>query len=184
MSLPIMTPAVPALLLGLMLMAAPIAVTAQTAAVPFGRSAADAGQPVEITADRLELDQATGIAAFTGTVRAGQGALRLAADRMQVHYRDGGKEGAAGASAGAIDRIVADGNVTLSNGTEAAEAAHADYDVATGIVEMAGAVLLTQGRNTLASDRLRIDLVSGAGVLEGRVQTVFTPGTTATGASR
>ena len=43
-----MTPAVPVLLLGLMLMAAPIAATAQTAAVPFGRSAADAGQPVEI----------------------------------------------------------------------------------------------------------------------------------------
>ncbi len=177
-----MIPAVPVLLLGCMLMVAPMAALAQTAAVPFGRSAADTAQPVEITADRLELDQSTGIAVFTGSVRAGQGALRLAADRMQVYYRDGGKAGGAGGSAGAIDRIVADGNVTLSNGTEAAEAARADYDVATGVVEMSGAVLLTQGGNTLASDRLRIDLVSGAGVLEGRVQTVFTPGSPLTGA--
>ena len=79
-----MIPAVPVLLLGCMLMVAPMAALAQTAAVPFGRSAADTAQPVEITADRLELDQSTGIAVFTGSVRAGQGALRLAADRMQV----------------------------------------------------------------------------------------------------
>lgn len=171
-----MTPAVPVLLLGCVLMAAPMAVRAQSTSVPFGRSAEDAAQPVEITADRLELDQSTGIAAFTGSVRAGQGALRLSADRMQVHYSDGKAGGGVAGSAGAIDRIVADGNVTLSNGSEAAEAAHADYAVATGIVEMEGGVLLTQGRNTLASDRLRIDLATGAGVLEGRVQTVFIPG--------
>ncbi len=46
----------------------------------------DATQPVEITSDRLELDQAAGSAVFTGTVKVGQGTLRLAADRVEVFY--------------------------------------------------------------------------------------------------
>lgn len=139
--------------------------------VPFSASKHDATQPVEITADRLELDQSTGVAVFSGGVRAGQGALRIAADRMQVRYRDEGGE-----SAGTIDRIEAEGNVTLSNGSEAAEAAKAIYDVGTGFIELEGDVLLTQGSNVLASNRMRIDLAGGTGVLEGRVQTIFNPG--------
>jgi lipopolysaccharide export system protein LptA len=42
---------------------------------------------------------------------------------------------------------------------------------------MQGDVLLTQGQNALSSQNLRIDLNAGTGVLEGRVETIFTPGT-------
>jgi lipopolysaccharide export system protein LptA len=42
---------------------------------------------------------------------------------------------------------------------------------------MEGNVLLTQGQNALSSQTLHIDLNSGTGQLEGRVQTIFTPGT-------
>ena len=132
----------------------------------------DATQPVEITADRLDLDQAAGSAVFTGGVRVGQGELRLAADRVEVFYDEGGQ------ASGTVRRMNATGNVTLSNGTEAAEAQAAAYEVATGIVEMQGEVLLTQGRNALSSERLRIDLNAGTGQLEGRVRTIFTPGST------
>ena len=72
--------------------------------------------------------------------------------------------------------MVATGNVTLSNGEEAAEAERATYEVATGQVEMEGDVLLTQGQNALSSQRLSIDLNAGTGQLEGRVQTIFVPG--------
>ncbi|HVH01717.1 MAG TPA: lipopolysaccharide transport periplasmic protein LptA [Amaricoccus sp.] len=146
---------------------APAAVGQQ---VPFGASH-DASQPVEITSDRLDLDQAAGTAVFAGGVKVGQGALRLAADRVEVSYDEGG-----GAAAGTVRRMVATGNVTLSNGEEAAEAERATYDVATGRVEMEGNVLLTQGGNALSSQRLRIDLNAGTGQLEGRVQTIFVPG--------
>jgi lipopolysaccharide export system protein LptA len=44
-------------------------------------------------------------------------------------------------------------------------------------VEMEGDVLLTQGQNALSSQRLSIDLNAGTGRLEGRVQTIFVPGT-------
>ena len=47
--------------------------------------------------------------------------------------------------------------------------------MATGIVEMEGDVLLTQGKNALSSQTLRIDLNAGTGILKGRVQTIFTP---------
>lgn len=143
---------------------------AQTASVPFGGLEHDAALPVEITSDALALDQAAGTALFTGAVKVGQGALRLAADRLEVFY-------AADASGtGAIDRMLARGNVTLTNGLESAESERASYEMTTGIVEMEGNVLLTQGANALSSERLRIDLTNGTGVLEGRVQTIFTPG--------
>jgi lipopolysaccharide export system protein LptA len=137
--------------------------------VPFGDSH-DASQPVEITADRLDLDQSAGTAVFTGGVRVGQGVLRLAADRVEVFYDEGGEQ------SGTVRRMVATGNVTLSNGAEAAESERATYDVATGLVEMEGDVLLTQGQNALSSQHLSIDLNAGTGRLEGRVQTIFVPG--------
>ena len=157
--------------LGLILAALPALALAQ-AEVPFGGLEHDATLPVEITSDRLDLDQAAGTAVFTGTVKVGQGTLRLAADRVEVFYDD-----EAGSGTGRVRRMVAEGNVTLTNGTEAAEADHATYEVAAGTIEMEGSVLLTQGQNALSSETLHIDLNTGTGRLEGRVQTIFTPET-------
>jgi lipopolysaccharide export system protein LptA len=156
-------------LLAAMMAALPAVAAAQGAQVPFGGLSHDASLPVEITADRLDLDQAAGSAVFTGTVKVGQGDLRMAADRIEVFYvgGDGGS--------GQVQRMVATGNVTLANGTEATESERATYEVETGIVEMEGDVLLTQGGNALSSQTLRIDLNTGTGALEGRVQTIFVP---------
>lgn len=140
------------------------------ATVPFGDFEHDSSLPVEITSDALALDQTARTAIFTGTVKVGQGELRLAADRLEVFYAE-----AADGGQGGIERMVANGHVTLSNGVEAAEAENASYVVATGIVEMDGDVLLTQGRNALAGEKLRLDLNAGAGTLEGRVKTIIVP---------
>ena len=59
--------------------------------------------------------------------------------------------------------------------SDAAEAGEAVYSVAEGVVTLSGDVLLTQGRNAIAGDRLVVDLSSGNGRMEGRVRTVFTP---------
>jgi lipopolysaccharide export system protein LptA len=139
--------------------------------VPFGGVSHDASQPVEITADQLQLDQAAGTAVFTGGVKVGQGALRMAADRIEVFYVEG-----AGGGSGQVERMQASGNVTLSNGSEAAESERATYEVAGGVIELEGDVLLTQGENALSSQSLRIDLNDGTGLLQGRVQTIFQPG--------
>jgi lipopolysaccharide export system protein LptA len=142
---------------------------AQGTSVPFGGLAHDSSLPVEITADQLELDQGAGTAVFTGAVRVGQGSLRMAADRIEVIYVE------AEGGTGQVERMHATGNVTLSNGAEAAEAEAATYEVATGIVEMQGDVLLTQGGNALSSQELHIDLNQGTGILQGGVQTIFQP---------
>lgn len=152
---------------------APAAAHAQGAVVPFGGFTHDSTLPVEITSDALELDQAAGTAIFTGEVRVGQGELRMGAERMEVFYGEDAD------GTGAVQRIVATGSVTLTNGIEAAESDLATYEVASGMVEMEGSVLLTQGRNALSSDRLFIDLNAGTGRMEGRVQTIFVPGAAA-----
>lgn len=157
--------------LALLAVALPTLALAQ-AQVPFGDIKHDASLPVEITADRLDLDQAAGSAVFAGSVKVGQGALRLSADRVEVFYDE-----TAGSSSGQVRQMIATGSVTIANGAEAAEADKAVYEVSGGTIAMEGNVLLTQGRNALSSEKLDIDLNSGTGRLEGRVQTIFVPGT-------
>lgn len=139
---------------------------AQGATVAFGGLRQDPALPVEVAADQLSVDQAAGTAVFQGNVDVRQGALRLTAGRVLVEYAEGG---------GAIARLVASEGVTIANATDAAEAREAIYTIATGAVVMTGDVLLTQGQNALSGQKLTLDLRAGTGVMEGRVQTVFTP---------
>jgi lipopolysaccharide export system protein LptA len=140
---------------------------------PFGGFRHDSSQPIEITADALEVRQAENLAVFSGQVVAGQGTLRLAASTLTVWYAPGG-DGADGS--GEIDRLRAEGDVFLTSGAETARGAWAEYDVAAGRVTMGGGVTLTQGENAIRGERLSVDLNAGAGRIEGgRVQSVFRP---------
>lgn len=144
---------------------------AQGASVAFGGLQHDSSLPVEITADELTVDQATGSAVFAGNVVAGQGEMRLSAARVQVEYatRDG-------KATGEINQLVATGGVTLVNGAEAAEAQRAVYAVGSGEIVMTGDVVLTQGVNALSGEKLTVDLNTGSGRMEGRVRTIFQTG--------
>lgn len=139
--------------------------------VGFGGLSQDTGAPVEVAAETLDVDQANGNAVFRGNVLVTQGELRLSADRIRVRYAaDDGQ------ASGRIRELEASGGVTLANGSEAAEAAEAVYDIDAGSVVLSGDVLLTQGATAISGDRLRIDLNSGNGVMEGRVRTIFAGG--------
>ena len=122
----------------------------------FG-NAQDVKQPVEVTADQLQVDQRTGLAVFTGNVLIGQGGMRLSADKVTVTYAQG--------NAQRISALKAEGNVTLSSGSDAAEARTADYNVERGTVILTGDVLLTQGANVLAGQTVTVDLATGTGDL-------------------
>jgi lipopolysaccharide export system protein LptA len=166
-------------LIGLAALAAGLAfgiVPAQTKG-PFGGFKHDSKAPIEIAADSLEVRQAENLAVFAGTVVAGQGTLRLTADRVEVNYAAGKTD----SGTGAIDKMRAEGNVFLSNGSETAQGAWAEYDVAGGMVRMGGDVVLTQGGNAISGQSLVIDLNAGTGRVEsagtGRVKSVFTPAT-------
>ncbi|WP_104491395.1 lipopolysaccharide transport periplasmic protein LptA [Paracoccus denitrificans] len=132
----------------------------------FG-NAQDIKQPVEVTADALTVDQKTGQATFSGNVLIGQGAMRLSADSVTVTYAQGDQR--------RISALHAEGNVTLASGEDAAEAQAADYDVETGTIVLTGDVLLTQGGNLLAGDKVTVNLESGTANASGRVRSVLQP---------
>lgn len=142
---------------------------------PFGGFKHDSSAPIEITSNSLEVHQAENLAIFAGDVVAGQGTLRLTADKVEVHYQQKGEGDSQSAQTGAIRDMEATGNVFISNGSETAKGQRAEYDVEKGVITMTGQVVLTQGDNVISGQRLVIDLDEGQGRIEGRVKSVFTP---------
>jgi lipopolysaccharide export system protein LptA len=148
------------------------AALAQQPSNPFGSFRHDSAQPIEITADALEVRDAENRAIFSGEVIAGQGELRLTAETVSVWYiRDG-----SGGESGQIERLRAEGDVFLSSGSETATGDWAEYAVTDGVVTMGGGVTLAQGENAIKGERLTVNLNTGVGRIEGgRVQSVFNP---------
>lgn len=142
---------------------------AQAANISLGTGAFDATLPVEVTADELAIDQSDGKATFAGNVLVVQGEVRMSAGNVTIEYSQGGD------APNGISRLLASGGVTFVTASDAAEAQDAVYSVADGTVTLSGDVLLTQGQNAIAGDRLVVNLESGNGRMEGRVRTVFTP---------
>lgn len=144
---------------------------AQGAQVPFAGLNMSGDTTVEVTADTLGVDQASGKAVFSSNVVIGIQDMRLTADKVEVVYSSDSTEGT-----GAISSLYATGHVVFSNGIEAAEGDEARLDLETNTIVMTGNVILTQGGNALSSQKLRIDLNAGTALLEGRVQTIFQTG--------
>lgn len=135
--------------------------------INLGAISADPNAPVEITADNLSIDQASGTAVFQGNVVVGQGDLRLNAGRVQVIYNG---------TSGDISRLVASGGATFVTATEAAESNSAEYNLDAGTLVLSGDVLLTQGTNAISANTMRINLSTGAARMEGNVRTIFNQG--------
>lgn len=145
--------------------------------IAFGAKKQDPSTPVQVTSDQLTVNQTEGTALFTGNVVVIQGDLKMTAPKVLVDYTKGN-----GAQKGQISRVHASDGVTLTDGIEDAEGKDAVYTVESGKVVMTGDVIVTQGQNATSGQRLDIDLRSGQGVMQGRVQTVFKPAqTTSTG---
>ncbi|MFV0302219.1 MAG: LptA/OstA family protein [Paracoccus sp. (in: a-proteobacteria)] len=135
--------------------------------VAFGGIKADTSLPVELSAENLSVNQASGEAVFTGNVVIAQGEMKLQAPEVTVVYVEGGQQ--------RIKSLRATGGVVLVSGTDAAEAAEAVYDVATGVVDLVGDVVLTQGQNVLTGDKMKVRLADGTAEVQGRVRSVLQP---------
>lgn len=135
-------------------------------------------EPIEITADRLDVDQGTQLAVFRGDVDAVQGDMVLHADVLRVAYGGEGGDGA-----GSIRRIEAEGSVVLSSPTESAEGERGTYDVVAGLVTLEGGVSLLRGDNVIRGSRLEYEVDTGRARVfadgvdgaQGRVRALFTP---------
>lgn len=151
----------------LFLMSMTTAPFAQGTKVAFGTLQQDTTLPVEVTAENLSVDQATGTAVFTGNVVAAQGEMRLSSNQLLVVYREE-TEG--------IERLEATGDVILVSGPDAAESERADYNIDDGTIVMRGNVLLTQGPSALTADTMTVQLDSGTAQMSGSVKTILQTG--------
>ena len=141
------------------------AAQAQDSTIDVGGFQQNSGEPIEVVSDQLDVDQQDGTAVFTGNVTASQGDLSLTGERVEVFYTTGEDR--------QIERLHATGGVTLVTSEEAAEAEEATYEVIEGTILMVGDVLVTQGENAIAGERMTIDLDTGTGRVDGRVRTIF-----------
>lgn len=127
----------------------------------------DTDAPVDVAADRIEVQDRADRAIFSGNVDVRQGALRLNSARLTVAYSSsGGIE---------IRRLEASGGVTLRSPSESARSQFAIYDLDRRLVTMIGAVSLTRGNSHVEGGRLVLDLDSGRAVMDGG--TAGAPGT-------
>jgi lipopolysaccharide export system protein LptA len=154
------------LFLALVLTGTAAAVMAQSTQMAFGDMQRDRSAPVEITAEALSIEQSDGTAVYEGDVLIRQGTMRLSAARVLVVFIADGQR---------IERLEAEGGVTLVSGEEAAEAARADYNIDAGIITLLGDVLVTRGANAIAAERMVVDLGTGTAQMSGEVRTLFQP---------
>jgi lipopolysaccharide export system protein LptA len=122
--------------------------------------------PVNVDADRIELQDKQNRVTMSGNVIITQGNLRLTAARTTIDYLDTG--------ALEIQRLNAVGGVTVTRGNESARGAVAVYDFNRRLIVMSGGVSLKRGSDTVNGGRLTIDLNSGLSSVDGRAS----PGTT------
>ncbi len=116
--------------------------------------------PVDVAADRIEVQDRAQRAIFSGNVQVKQGGLNMSAPRLTVAYASGG-------SGTDIQRLDATGGVVVTSASETARGQIAIYDLPRRIITMVGGVQLTQRGNVVNGGRLVIDLNSGRAVVDG-----------------
>lgn len=117
--------------------------------------------PVDVEADRIEVQDRADRAVFSGNVQVRQAGLALDAARLTIAYAKGTGDGLD------IQRLDASGGVTVRSASETAHGNVAIYDLNRRIITMVGGVTLQQGANKLSGGRLVIDLNSGRSVMDG-----------------
>ncbi len=117
--------------------------------------------PVDVEADRIEVQDRADRALFVGNVRAVQQGLTMTAARLTVAYANGAGSGVE------IQRLDATGGVTVRSATENASGDMAIYDLPRRLITMVGGVTLNQGQSQVRGGRLVIDLNTGRAVVDG-----------------
>lgn len=119
----------------------------------------DANAPVDVVADRIEVQDRADRAIFSGNVHVTQGELTLDTVRLTVAY----------ASTGGIQiqRLDASGGVVVKSPSENARGDFAVYDLDRKLITLVGNVRLNRGESQILGSRLVIDLNSGRAVIDG-----------------
>ncbi len=119
--------------------------------------------PVDVTADRIEVQDRADRAIFAGNVHAIQGDLSLDTSRLTVAY-SGGQGGSGNPQ---IHRLDAAGGVVVKSPSETARGDFGIYDLDRKLITLLGNVQLIREQNRVNGARLVIDLDSGRAVVDG-----------------
>jgi lipopolysaccharide export system protein LptA len=137
----------------------------QSGAQPKAKSGSNA--PVDVGADRIEVQDRANRAILSGNVVATQGNLTMNSARLTVIYAGSPASQSAAGGGTQIQRLEASGGVRLRTPTETAHSQFAIYDVPRRLVTMIGAVNLDQGANHVQGGRLVLDLDTHRAVVDG-----------------
>jgi len=119
----------------------------------------NSNQPVDYSADRIELQDKQQRVILSGSVVINQGDLRLTAARTTVAYTNNNSL--------QIQRIDAVGGVVVTRGNERASGSAGVYDFNRRVIVLSGGVALRRGTDTLNGGRLTMDLKSGLSTVDG-----------------
>ncbi|TYC49293.1 lipopolysaccharide transport periplasmic protein LptA [Rhodobacterales bacterium] len=140
---------------------------AQTFSDAFAGFGSNEGEPIEIEAGELQVEDNDKIATFVGDVVVTQGETSLKADRLRVFYAGSGEEAATatpddGSVQQKISRLEAEGSVFVSSKDQTAKGDEASFDMSKEVMVMTGReVVLSQGPNVVVGNRLTVNLKTG-----------------------
>lgn len=149
----------------------------------FGNSS----QPITITSNRLDVNDATKVALFTGTVQAAQGQATLSSPELEVTYEgsavpeqhdpkvkkaaDTPVSAPTADQGGKVKRVVAKSPVTMTQGNgQQVTSRSADFDAQSQKAVLDGDVVMTElSDRRVVGDRAEIDQAAGTVLLTGPV---------------
>lgn len=128
-----------------------------------------AGEPIDIRADRVEVDLGTNTAVLEGHVELSRKDLRVSSPRVEARFDREGH----------IAKARATGGVAMVAGPKGirGEADEVELDVVERVAELRGHVRISQGPSALSADRATVSLATS------RVSLEAVRGTFATGSS-
>ena len=119
----------------------------------------DSDAPIDVSSDRIEVQERADRALFVGNVQVRQASLTLTTERLTVAYSSSGGI--------QIDRLDAAGGVVVRSPSETARGNFGIYDLDRKLITLIGAVQLSRGGSQINGQRLTIDLDSGRAVVDG-----------------
>ncbi len=130
------------------------------------------GQPIEISADRLEAYEEKRMIIFSGHAVATQAERVIKADKIIIYYKkdksEAAREGLKNVGkTGDLDRIEAQGQVFVSQGDRIVTGEKAVYYQDAQKIVMTGDAVMKQAGNIVRGDKIEVFLNENKGVVEG-----------------
>lgn len=126
---------------------------------------------VQVTADRLEVDDTAHKLVFSGNAVANQGGVSISSDRLTVDYSTENH---------GVKKIVAEGNVRIVQGERVATGQQAVYDKGDERIVLTGSPVVNEGANSVRGHEIILYMNGKRSIVKGgqdsRVRAVFQPG--------